>query len=57
VFAASIIRAMRALMMEAESTSETSAHFYQTTWRYNPEDSYLHTCHLENLKSHSQISV
>jgi hypothetical protein len=27
-----------ALMMEAESTSETSANFYQTTRRYNPEE-------------------
>jgi hypothetical protein len=25
--------------------------FYQTTWRYNPEDSHLHICHHENLKS------
>jgi hypothetical protein len=31
-----------ALMMEAASTSETSANFYQTTWRYNPEDSRQH---------------
>jgi hypothetical protein len=28
-------------MMEAASTSETSVNFYQTTWRNNPEDSYL----------------
>jgi hypothetical protein len=26
------------LMMEAASTSETSVNFYQTMWRYNPED-------------------
>jgi hypothetical protein len=32
-----------ALMMEAESTSETSVNFHQTTWRYNQEDSHLHT--------------
>jgi hypothetical protein len=31
-----------ALMMEAASTSETLVNFYQTTWRYNPEDSHLH---------------
>jgi hypothetical protein len=31
-----------ALMMEAASTSETSVNFYQTTWRYNPDDSHLH---------------
>jgi hypothetical protein len=30
-----------ALMMEAASTSETSVNFYQTTRRYNPEDSHL----------------
>jgi hypothetical protein len=30
-----------ALMMEAASTSEMSVNFYQTTWRYNPEDSHL----------------
>jgi hypothetical protein len=31
-----------ALIMEAASTSETSANFYQTTRRNNPEDSRLH---------------
>jgi hypothetical protein len=41
-----------ALMMEAESISETSVHFYQTTRRNNPEDSHLHTSRRENLKSH-----
>jgi hypothetical protein len=51
MFAASIIRAI-ALMMEAESTSKTSAYFYQTTRRSNPEDSHLHTRRRENLKSH-----
>jgi hypothetical protein len=25
-------------MMEAARTSETSVNFYQTTWRYNPEE-------------------
>jgi hypothetical protein len=39
-------------MMEAASTSETSANFYQTTRRYNPEDSHLHTRRCENIKSH-----
>jgi hypothetical protein len=34
------------------STSETSVNFYQTTRRFNPEDSYLHTRRRENLKSH-----
>jgi hypothetical protein len=39
------------LMMEAASTSETSVNFYQTTHRYNPEGSHLHTRHCKNLKS------
>jgi hypothetical protein len=30
-----------ALMMEAASSSETLVNFYQTTRRYNPEDSHL----------------
>jgi hypothetical protein len=47
MLAASIIRAM-----EAASTSETSISFYQTTRRNIPEDSHLHTCRRENLKSH-----
>jgi hypothetical protein len=41
---------MMALMMEAASTSETSVKFYQTTRRYSPEDSHLHTRRRENLK-------
>jgi hypothetical protein len=37
-----MIRAMMmALMMEAARTSETLVSFYQTTRRYNPEDSHL----------------
>jgi hypothetical protein len=31
-----------ALMMEAARTSETLVNFYQTTRRYNPEDSHHH---------------
>jgi hypothetical protein len=38
-------------MMEAASASETSVNVYQTTRRYNPEDSHLHTRRRENLKS------
>jgi hypothetical protein len=38
-------------MMEAARSSETLVNFYQTSWRYNPEDSHLHTHCLENLKS------
>jgi hypothetical protein len=33
---------IRALMMEAASTSETSANFYHTIWRNIQEDSHLH---------------
>jgi hypothetical protein len=40
------------LMMEAASTSETSVNLYRTTQRNNPEDSHLHTCRRENMKSH-----
>jgi hypothetical protein len=41
-----------ALMMEAAMTSETLVNFYQTTRRYNPEDSHLRTHRRENLKSY-----
>jgi hypothetical protein len=41
-----------ALMMEAARTSETLANFYQTTRRYNPEDSHLRPHRCENLKSY-----
>jgi hypothetical protein len=38
-----------ALMMEATRTSETLVNFYQTTRRYNPEDSHLSTHRREKL--------
>jgi hypothetical protein len=42
VLAASIVMvALIALMMERESTSETSVNFYQTTRSNNPEESHL----------------
>jgi hypothetical protein len=41
-----------ALMMEAVQTSETSVYSYQSTRRYNPEDSHLYTHRRENLKSY-----
>jgi hypothetical protein len=47
VFAASII----ALMMKAARASQTLVNFYQTTRRYNPEDSHLRTHRREKLKS------
>jgi hypothetical protein len=40
--------------MEAARTSETLVNFYQTTRRYNPEDSHLLTHHCENLKSYKE---
>jgi hypothetical protein len=48
VLAAPIIR----VMMEAASTSETSANFYYTSRLNIPENSHLHTHRRENLKSH-----
>jgi hypothetical protein len=47
-----IIIIIIALMIEAASTSETLVNFYETTQRYNPEDSHLHTRRRENLKSY-----
>jgi hypothetical protein len=41
-----------ALMMEAVQTAETSVNSYQSTRRYNPEDSHLCTHRHENLKSY-----
>jgi hypothetical protein len=37
-----------ALMMDAARTSETTVNFYQTTRRYNPEDSHLRTSNLRS---------
>jgi hypothetical protein len=42
-----------ALKIEAARTSETLVNFYQTTRRYNPEDSRLRTHRRENLKSYN----
>jgi uncharacterized protein YcgI (DUF1989 family) len=39
-------------MMEAVQTSETSVNSQQSTLRYNPEDSHLHSHRHENLKSY-----
>jgi hypothetical protein len=49
VRAASIIRA---IMMEAARTSETSVDIDLRTLQYVPEDSEFHTRRSENLKSH-----
>jgi hypothetical protein len=45
------LSAFIALMIEAVRTSETSV-YSETTWRYIPEGSNLHTRRRENLKSH-----
>jgi hypothetical protein len=44
-------------MMEAARTSETLVNFYQTTRRYNPEDSHLRIHRRENLKSYLTLTV
>jgi hypothetical protein len=46
-----------ALMMEAARTSGTLVNFYQTTRRYNPEDSHLRTHRRENLKSYLIMNI
>jgi hypothetical protein len=43
-------------LMETASTSETSVNFYQTTRRYNPENSHLHTRRREYLKSYLPVA-
>jgi hypothetical protein len=42
-------------MVEAANTSETLVNFYQTTRRYNPEDSHLRSHRRENLKSNLSL--
>jgi hypothetical protein len=44
-------------MMEAAGISETLVNFYQTTRRYNPEDSHLRSHRRENLKSYEDCLV
>jgi hypothetical protein len=43
-------------MMEAESTSETSSNFYQTTQCDSPEDSHLYIRYPESFRSHETES-
>jgi hypothetical protein len=35
--------------LEAAQTSETSVNFYQSAWRFNPEDSHLQKNSSSNL--------
>jgi hypothetical protein len=44
-----------ALVMEASRTSETSVDIQLRTRQYIPEDSELHTCRRENLKTRSYL--
>jgi hypothetical protein len=44
------------LMMEAVRTSETLVYSNETTRRYIPDDSKLHTSRRENLKSHTETT-
>jgi hypothetical protein len=44
-------------MMEAASTSETSADIQLRTRQYIPEDSELHICRCENLVSYLFIYI
>jgi hypothetical protein len=43
--------------MEEARTSETLVNFYETTRRYNPEDSHLFTHRRENLRSYEKTVV
>jgi hypothetical protein len=45
------MEAQRTMMTEAVQTPETSVNSHQSTWRYNPEDSHLHSHCRENLKA------
>jgi hypothetical protein len=47
-----VVAIATALMMEAARTSVPLVNFYQTTRRYNPEDSNLRTHRREILKSY-----
>jgi hypothetical protein len=44
-------------MMEAARTSETLVNFYQTTRRYNPEDSHLQYYYVLPQQSHHNVEV
>jgi isopropylmalate/homocitrate/citramalate synthase len=52
VCAAYIIRTKIDLMMEAAQDSETLVNSHQSTRRYNPEDSHLHSHRPEDIKSY-----
>jgi hypothetical protein len=43
--------------MQAAKSSQMSVNLYQTTRRYNPENSNLHTRSRENIKSHTAAAI
>jgi hypothetical protein len=43
--------------MEAVRSSETSVKLYQSTRRYNPEDSHIHSHSRENLKPYKDAFI
>jgi hypothetical protein len=45
------------MMLEAALTSETSVDIRLRTRQYISEDSELHTCRRENLKSHTPVTI
>jgi hypothetical protein len=45
------------LKTEATFSSETSADFQWTSWRYIPEDRTIHNYRCETLKSYSSVFV
>jgi hypothetical protein len=45
-----------ALMMEAESTPETTVNFYQTTSRNNPEDNHLQ-CGIDSIFTEAEACL
>jgi hypothetical protein len=45
------------LMMEALQASEALVNSYQSTRRYNPEDSHLHSHRREDLKSQNSTCL
>jgi dipeptidase len=57
VLAASIIRAMISLVMEAASTSEMLENFYQTTRCNNPEGSHLHRHSVIATQNYQDVEV
>jgi hypothetical protein len=56
-FQRSILSSSSTPLMEAVRTSETSVNSHQSTRRYNPQGSHLHTHRRENSKSYAVFAV